>query len=68
MAKVAYAYLNTNDARIITKRIKEGDTYAKAIFDAMIYQIAKEIGAYATVLKGQVDFIVLTGGLAYQNI
>jgi butyrate kinase len=61
------AYLNTNDARIITKRIKEGDTYAKAIFDAMIYQIAKEIGAYATVLKGQVDFIVLTGGLAYQE-
>jgi butyrate kinase len=33
----------------------------------MIYQIAKEIGAYATVLKGQVDFIVLTGGLAYQE-
>lgn len=61
------AYLKTNDARIIAKRIAEGDTYAKSIFDAMIYQIAKEIGAYATVLKGDIDFIVLTGGLAYQN-
>lgn len=61
------AYLKTNDARIIGKRIQDGDTYAKEIFDAMIYQIAKEIGAYATVLKGKVDFIVLTGGLAYQK-
>ena len=61
------AYLKTNDARVIAKRIKDGDTYAKSIFDAMIYQIAKEIGAYATVLKGKVDFIVLTGGLAHQN-
>jgi len=61
------AYLKTNDARIITKRIEDGDLYAKHIFDAMIYQIAKEIGAYATVLKGKVDYIVLTGGLAYQE-
>lgn len=61
------AYLNTNDARIVIKRINEGDTYAKHILDAMIYQIAKEIGAYATVLAGNVDYIVLTGGLAHQE-
>lgn len=61
------AYLNTNDARIITQRIQNGDKYAKEILDAMIYQVAKEIGAYATVLKGDVDYIVLTGGLAYQE-
>lgn len=61
------AYLKTNDAKIISKRIQDGDTYAKEIFDAMIYQIAKEIGAYATVLKGKVDFIVFTGGLAHQK-
>lgn len=61
------AYLKTNDARIITDRINNGDTHAKKIYDAMIYQIAKEIGAYATVLNGEVDFIVLTGGLAYQK-
>lgn len=61
------AYLNTNDARIVMKKINEGDTYAKQILDAMIYQIGKEIGAYATVLEGNVDYIVLTGGLAYQD-
>lgn len=58
-------YLGTNDAREVVARIKEGDEYAKLIYDAMIYQIAKEIGAYATVLYGEVDFIVLTGGLAF---
>ncbi len=61
------AYLGTNDAREVIKRIEDGDTNAKLIFDAMIYQIAKEIGSYATVLKGNVDYIVLTGGLAYNK-
>ncbi len=61
------SYLHTNDAREILKRIENGDTYAKLIFDAMIYQLAKEIGACATVLKGHVDYIVLTGGLAYSE-
>lgn len=61
------AYLGTNDARVIQKQIDAGDKDAKLIFDAMIYQIAKEIGAQATVLKGKVDYIVLTGGLAYQK-
>lgn len=61
------SYLGINDAREIIKRIDAGDTYAKLIFDAMIYQIAKEIGSCATVLKGQVDYIVLTGGLAYSQ-
>jgi len=61
------AYLNTNDVREVIKRINAGDTYAKKILDAMIYQIAKEIGAYATVLFGEVDYIVLTGGIAYEK-
>jgi len=46
------------------ERIKNGDTYAKLIYDAMIYQICKNIGAYAVVLKGKVDAIILTGGIA----
>src|SRR5690554_7776383 len=50
-----------------TTLFRSGDTYAKQILDAMIYQIGKEIGAYATVLEGNVDYIVLTGGLAYQR-
>lgn len=61
------AYLKTNNAREVIKRIQSGDEYAKLIYDAMIYQIAKEIGAYATVLKGDIDLIVLTGGLAHEQ-
>jgi butyrate kinase len=61
------SYLGTNDAREVCKRIDEGDSYAKLIFDAMIYQIAKEVGAFSTVLEGNIDGIVLTGGIAYQT-
>jgi len=61
------AYLGTNDARDVLKRIEAGDAEAKLIFEAMGYQIAKEIGAMATVLKGQIDAIVLTGGVAYSK-
>lgn len=58
------AYLGTNDVRDVLARIENGDEYARLIFRAMIYQIAKEIGAMATVLKGQIDRIIITGGLA----
>lgn len=59
------AYLGTNDARDVEKMEKEGNEKAKLIHRAMAYQIAKEIGMCATVLKGKVDAIILTGGLAY---
>ncbi|QKY69283.1 butyrate kinase [Lentibacillus sp. CBA3610] len=59
------AYLHTNDAVEVEHRIADGDAYASLIYDAMAYQIAKEIGAMGTVLKGDVDAIILTGGLAY---
>lgn len=61
------AYLGTNDAREVQRRIKSGDEYAKLIYQAMAYQISKEIGAGATVLKGKVDAIVLTGGIAHDD-
>lgn len=61
------AYLGTNDAREVLKRIEAGDQEAKLIFDAMGYQIAKEIGASATPLAGKVDAVVLTGGVAYSK-
>lgn len=61
------AYLGTNDAQEIVERIKSGDLYAKLIYDAMCYQVSKEIGAISTVLKGRVDAIILTGGLAYDK-
>lgn len=62
------AYLGTSDAIDIEKRIEAGDDYAKLIYSAMAYQVAKEIGALSTVMKGEVDGILLTGGLAYSNM
>ncbi len=61
-----YNYLGTNDLREAEKMM-EKDENAKLVVDAMAYQIAKEIGAMATVLKGDVDYIVLTGGMAYSK-
>lgn len=62
-----YSYLGTKDAREVYDRVLNGDEYAKLIFDAMIYQIGKEIAFTAPVLYGKVDNIILTGGLAYSN-
>jgi len=59
------AYLGTSNAVAIEKRIEEGDMYAKLIYHAMAYQVAKEIASLSAVLKGEVDGIILTGGLAY---
>ncbi|WP_236838487.1 butyrate kinase [Caldalkalibacillus salinus] len=58
-------YLGTNDAREVEKRIEQGDEKAHLVYEAMAYQVAKEIGSSAVVLEGQVDAIILTGGLAY---
>lgn len=58
------AYLGTNDGRTIQNRIEAGDEEAKLVYKAMAYQIAKEVGSAAAVLKGEVDAIVLSGGLA----
>ncbi|MCS1350805.1 butyrate kinase [Mechercharimyces sp. CAU 1602] len=58
-------YLGTNDAREVEERVERGDEEARLVYEAMAYQVAKEIGAYATVLEGKVDQIILTGGLAY---
>ncbi len=58
------AYLNNNNCMEIEKQIAAGDSKAQEVYQAMIYQIAKEIGAMATVLSGKVDAIILTGGLA----
>lgn len=60
-----FAYLGTNDVVKVEKRISKGDEKAELIYQAMAYQVAREIGAASAVLKGQVDAIILTGGLAY---
>jgi butyrate kinase len=61
------AYLGTDDGNEVERRIQGGDQLAKLIYDAMIYQIAKEIGAMAAALQGEVDAVVLTGGLAHST-
>jgi butyrate kinase len=55
------AYLGTNNTLEVEKAISEGDKKAELIYQAMAYQIAKCIGEMATVLKGEVDYIVITG-------
>jgi butyrate kinase len=58
------AYLGTNDAYKIELRARSGDKEAKFIQDAMSYQVGKVIGEMAAVLKGDVEAILLTGGIA----
>ncbi len=60
-------YLGTNDGREVEKRIENGDAKAKLIFDAMIYQIQKEIGAMLSVCDYDVKSVIITGGLAHDK-
>ena len=62
-----YAYLGTKDLLEVERRIAGGDAKAKSVFDAMAYQIAKEIGAMAAVLCGRVDAVLFTGGMAHSQ-
>ncbi len=57
-------HLGTKDLREAEAMAQAGNEYAELVLDAMNYQIAKEIGAMATVLSGKVDAIILTGGMA----
>jgi butyrate kinase len=61
------AHLGINDLREVRRRIDEGDAKAALLFNAMAYQVARGIGAEAAALTGEVDAIVLTGGLAYSD-
>lgn len=62
------AYLGSNDGREIEHRITAGDEKAALIYEAMAYQVAKEVGAMAAVVNGKADAIVLTGGLAHSRL
>lgn len=61
------SYLGTNNGIEVSERIENGDEYAKLVYYAMAYQVAKEVGACAAVLKGDVDAILLTGGIAHDK-
>lgn len=61
------AYTGTNDAKVVEEKVKNGDKFAKLVYDAVAYQTAKEIASLSAVLKGAVDGILITGGLAYST-
>ncbi|MBK7627614.1 MAG: butyrate kinase [Bacteroidales bacterium] len=60
------AYLGTNSFIDVWKMAESGNEKAKLICDAAAYQVAKEIGAMSAVLNGEVDAVILTGGMAYE--
>lgn len=62
------AYLGTADGLEIDRRVAEGDDKAREVREAMAYQVAKEIGSMAAVLKGRLDAVILTGGLAHDKV
>lgn len=62
------SYLETNSALEVEERIKNGDEDARLVYEAMAYQIAKGIGELATVVEGNVDKVVITGGIAYSQL
>ena len=61
------AHLGTTDVPAIIQSIETGDKEAELVLNAMIYNIAKAIGAASTVLCGKIDAILLTGGIAYSE-
>ena len=61
-------HLGTADGIEVENRIKSGDRYAKLIFHATCYQLAKDIAAMASTMDGEVDAIILTGGLAHSDL
>ncbi len=61
------AYLGTNSAYEVEQRAAAGDIKAKEVYDAMAYQVAKEIGAMGAVLKFEIDGILITGGIAHDK-
>lgn len=62
------SYLGTNSMLEVEAKVKAGDEKAIQAFDAMAYQVSKEIGACSTVLHGKIDAIILTGGLARSDL
>ncbi len=62
------AYLGEADLREVEKMIRNGDEKARLYFNAMAYQIAKEIGIASVVLRGDFEAIILTGGMAHSEL
>ena len=61
------AHLGVNDRREVEKMIENGDEHAKLIYDAMALNVARKIGEEAATVAGDVEAIILTGGIAYSE-
>lgn len=61
------SYLGTNSAEEVSEMIADGQVFAKRVLKAMVYQIAKEIGSLYAVTRNNLDAIIITGGLAYNQ-
>ena len=61
------AHLGTTDALEVEQMIKDGDEYAKIVYEALAFNVAKDIGTLSVVVAGKVDRIILTGGLSYSK-
>ena len=62
------AHLGTNDVKTACKLAKNGDLHARLIMEAMAYGVGKEIGAMLAVLEGKADAVILTGGIAHNEL
>lgn len=61
------AYLGTNDMIAISRWAEDGEEPARTVLDAMLYTVAKQIGAMFVAMDGEVDTIILTGGIAHSE-
>lgn len=62
------AHLGTADAREVEKMIEDGDENAALVYKAFAYQIAKDIAGMATAVNGDLDLVILTGGIAHSDM
>lgn len=62
------AYLGISDMRQVEEKVRDGDKKARIIFDAMVLQLSKDIASMSAVVRGKVDKIILTGGMAYSKM
>lgn len=61
------AHLGTNDVVTISSKAQDGEEPYKSVLDAMLYTVAKQVGAMYVTIRGQVDAIILTGGIAHSD-
>ena len=61
------SYFGTSDSRVVEKMAEEGDHDAQLVYEAMALGVARGLARLAVLVKGKVDYFVLTGGIAYSK-